>query len=59
MDKVLEFGKDRKLEFVDGPVGFSNMDKAGLLIDGYGELNTMITWYHYPYQRTPGLDSLS
>ena len=50
MDKVLEFGK-RKLEFVDGPVGFSNMDKAGLLIEGYDELNTMITWYHYPYQK--------
>ena len=51
MDKVLEFGKSSKLEFVDGPVGFSNMDKAGLLIEGYDELNTMITWYHYPYQK--------
>ena len=51
MDKVLEFGKSRKLEFVDGPVGFSNMDKAGLLIEGFNELNTMITWYHYPYQK--------
>ena len=51
MDKVLEFGKSRKLEFIDGPVGFSNMDKAGLLIEGYDELNTMITWYHYPYQK--------
>ena len=51
MDKVLDFGKSRKLEFVDGPVGFSNMDKAGLLIEGYDELNTMITWYHYPYQK--------
>ena len=51
MDKVLEFGKSRNLEFVDGPVGFSNMDKAGLLIEGFNELNTMITWYHYPYQK--------
>ena len=51
IEKVLEFGKSRKLEFVDGPVGFSNMDKAGLLIEGYDELNTMITWYHYPYQK--------
>ena len=51
MDKVLEFGKSRKLEFVDGPGGFSNMYKAGLLIEGYDELNTMITWYHYPYQK--------
>ena len=51
IEKVLEFGKARKLEFIEGPVGFSNMDKAGLLTYGYDELNTMITWYHYPYQK--------
>ena len=51
IEKVINFGKKRKLDFIDGPVGFSNMDKAGLLIDGYDELNTMITWYHYPYQK--------
>ena len=51
IEKVLEFGKERKLEFIEGPVGFSNMDKAGLLTYGYDELNTMITWYHYPYQK--------
>ena len=27
------------------------MDKAGLLTEGYEELNTMITWYHFPYQK--------
>ena len=51
IEKALEFGKERKLEFIEGPVGFSNMDKAGLLTYGYDELNTMITWYHYPYQK--------
>ncbi len=51
LEQVIDFGKKRKLDFIDGPVGFSNMDKAGLLIEGYEELNTMITWYHYPYQK--------
>ena len=51
IEKVLQFGKKRKLEFIDGTVGFSNMDKAGLLTYGFDELNTMITWYHYPYQK--------
>ncbi len=51
IEKVLEFSKERRLEFIEGPVGFSNMDKAGLLTYGYDELNTMITWYHYPYQK--------
>jgi GNAT superfamily N-acetyltransferase len=27
------------------------MDKAGLLTYGFEELNTMITWYHNPYQK--------
>lgn len=49
LDKVKEFGTQHQLEYLEGPVGFSNMDKAGVLIKGYDELNTMITWYNYPY----------
>lgn len=51
MEKVAEIGRENKLEYIEGPVGFSNMDKAGMLVDGFKELNTMITWYglpHYP-----------
>jgi hypothetical protein len=39
------------MTYIEGPMGFSNMDKAGLLIHGYEHMNTMITWYHYPYQK--------
>ena len=49
LDKVIEFGKENNLNHVEGPVGFSNMDKAGMLIEGFDELNTMITLYNYPY----------
>lgn len=51
IEAVIDFGKKRKLSFIEGPVGFSNMDKAGLLTHGYQELNTMITWYHNSYQK--------
>ena len=51
INAVIEFGKERNLSFIEGPVGFSNMDKAGLLTYGFKELNTMITWYHNPYQK--------
>jgi len=51
IEAVIDFGKERKLSFIEGPVGFSNMDKAGLLTHGFNELNTMITWYHNPYQK--------
>ena len=30
-------------------MGFSNLDKAGMLIEGFNEMGTMITLYNYPY----------
>ena len=38
------------MSYIEGPMGFSNMDKVGILIKGFEYMNTMITWYHYPYQ---------
>ena len=49
LDKVEEIARGYKLEYIEGPMGFSIMDKAGMLIDGYTERNTMITWYNAPY----------
>lgn len=49
LEKAYEKGREHKLEYAEGPVGFSNMEKAGILTMGYEEMNTMITWYHYPY----------
>ena len=43
LEKVIEIGKKNNLEFIEGPVGFSNMDKAGMLIKGFEKKNTMIT----------------
>ncbi len=51
INKVVEIGKARKLEYMEGPVGFSNMEKAGMLIKGFEHLNTMITWYNFPYYK--------
>ena len=49
LDKVYEIGKQHNLEYIEGPVGFSNLDKVGVLVDGFDELSTMITWYNHPY----------
>lgn len=49
LNKVFEIGKAHNLEYAEGPVGFSNMEKAGILTKGFEEMNTMITWYHHPY----------
>lgn len=49
LEQVVAFGKENHLQFIEGPVGFSNLDKAGLLIEGFEEQNTMITLYNKPY----------
>lgn len=51
INTVTEYGKKHQLTSIEGPVGFSNMDKAGLLTKGFEELNTMITWYNAPYYK--------
>ncbi len=51
LSKVEEIGREKNLEYIEGPVGFSNMEKAGMLIEGFDHLNTMITWYNYPYYK--------
>ncbi|RNC90187.1 MAG: GTP cyclohydrolase [Allomuricauda sp.] len=49
IDKVLEIGKSYKLDYMEGPVGFSNLDKVGVLTEGFDHIGTMITWYNHPY----------
>ncbi|HRV54831.1 MAG: GTP cyclohydrolase [Flavobacteriaceae bacterium] len=49
MAKVEEIGKQNKLEFIEGPMGFSNLDKVGVLTEGYDSIGNMATWYNYPY----------
>ena len=52
LEKVYELGKKNKLEYVEGPMGFSNLDKVGVLTEGFDEIGTMITWYNHPYYAT-------
>ena len=51
LDKVKEIGSQNKLAYIEGPVGFNNLDKTGVLIDGFDHLGTMITWYNHPYYK--------
>jgi len=49
LDKVYEFGHKNNLEYVEGPMGFSNLDKVGVLTEGFDQMGNMITWYNFPY----------
>ena len=48
-DKVVEWGKERGFTKVMGPIGFTDMDHEGMLIEGFDEFNMSITFYNYPY----------
>ena len=46
---AIEFGKENGLDSVEGPNGFTDMDKEGMLIEGFDQKNIFITYYNYPY----------
>lgn len=49
LETAYQIGKENQLEFAEGPVGFSNMDKVGVLTEGFNYLGSMITWYNHAY----------
>lgn len=51
LQKVEEIGLQNNLEFMEGPMGFSNLDKVGVLTEGFDHIGTMITWYNHPYYK--------
>lgn len=52
LNKAYEAGKKHGLEYMEGPMGFSNMDKVGVQIEGFDHIGSMITWYNHPYYKT-------
>ncbi len=48
-NKIVEWGKERGYTSVMGPIGFTDMDHEGMLVEGFNELNMSITFYNHPY----------
>lgn len=46
---VEEWGRQRGMEAIVGPLGFTDMDAEGMLVEGFDQLGTMATIYNYPY----------
>ncbi len=51
LDKVIELGRRHQLAYIEGPMGFSNLDKVGVLTEGFERAGNMATWYNYPYYK--------
>ncbi len=49
MEKVEEWARENGCTAVHGPLGFTDMDQAGMLVEGFNEPSTMATIYNHPY----------
>jgi GNAT superfamily N-acetyltransferase len=46
---VEEWGLNKGMTEIEGPLGFTDFDAEGTLIEGFDQLSTMATSYNYPY----------
>jgi len=49
LDKVENWARENGMEAIQGPLGFTDLDYEGMLIEGFEELGTMVAIYNYPY----------
>lgn len=49
LDAVVAWGKSKGMNALNGPVGFTDLDHQGLLLEGYEYLSLMAALYNYPY----------
>jgi len=49
INEAIKYAKENQLNKIEGPMGFTNLDKAGMLIFGFDKLATMIGIYNFDY----------
>ncbi len=49
LDAVAAWGRSKGMDAMNGPVGFTDFDHEGLLIEGFEYLAPMASLYNYPY----------
>ena len=49
LDTVAEWGRSKGMHELNGPVGFTDFDKEGLLIEGFDQNVTLANLYNHPY----------
>lgn len=52
IEVVAQWGREQGLTHMIGPIGFSDMDKQGMLVKGYDRRSMFVTYYNYPYYVT-------
>jgi GNAT superfamily N-acetyltransferase len=49
LERIETWARAKGMTEIEGPMSFTNLDKAGLLIEGFDELPTLATIYNHPY----------
>lgn len=49
MATVEQWAKELGISIVHGPIGFCDLDKEGMLVEGFDEIGLFITFYNHPY----------
>lgn len=49
LDAVIAFGKARGMTQIVGPLGFTDFDPEGMLVEGFDRVSTMALIYNHPY----------
>lgn len=49
LGKVEDWARRIGFDAVHGPLGFTDLDREGMLIEGFDEVGTLATNYNYPY----------
>ena len=49
MDTLFSFAKAKGMDELVGPLGFSDQDKEGMLVEGFDQKNMFVTLYNAPY----------
>ena len=49
---VVSWGKERGFTEIMGPIGFTDLDHEGMLVEGFEEFSMTLTFYNHPYYLT-------
>ena len=49
LEAVVAFGKSRGVNQIVGPLGFTDFDPEGMLVEGFDRMSTMALIYNHPY----------
>ena len=48
-EAVEQWARSKGMTAIQGPLGFTDMDPEGMLVEGFDQIGTMATIYNYPY----------